>query len=136
MFLIENTCKHKWRGRYNEDTDLSLRVLKDGDCTIEFFFYLQGKIGTQLIKGGNTDEFYAVEDTEDAIFKGTSNKSEMLFRMHPDVTKNVWRYGRWHHAVNYLPFKDNRLKYKEGLKIPEGINEYGLKLIKEDYYWK
>ena len=134
--LIENTCKHKWRGRYNEDTDLSLRVLKDGDCTIEFFFYLQGKIGTQLIKGGNTDEFYAVEDTEDAIFKGTSNKSEMLFRMHPDVTKNVWRYGRWHHFVDYLPFKDNRLKYKEGLKIPEGINEYGLKLIKEDYYWK
>lgn len=134
--LIENSCKHKWRGRYNEDTDLSLRVLKDGDCTIEFFFFLQGKIGTQLMKGGNTDEFYAVEDTEDTILKGTSNKSEMLFRMHPDVTKNVWRYNRWHHFVDYLPFKDNRLIYKDGIEIPSGTNEYGLKLIKEDYYWK
>lgn len=134
--LIDNECKHQWRGRYNEDTDLSLRVLKDGDCTIEFFFYLQGKIGTQLIKGGNTDEFYAVEDTHDEIFKGTSNKSEMLFRMHPELTKNVWRYNRWHHFVDYSPFKDNKLIYKDGITIPEGINEYGLKLIKEDNYWK
>ncbi len=134
--LIDNACKHRWRGRYNEDTDLSLRVLKDGDCTIEFFFFLQGKIGTQLIKGGNTDEFYAVEDIEKDIFKGTSNKSEMLFRMHPEITKNVWRYNRWHHFVNYSSFRNNKLKYKEGLKIPSGINEYGLKLIKEDNFWK
>jgi len=27
--LIDNACRHRWRGRYNEDTDLSLRVLKD-----------------------------------------------------------------------------------------------------------
>ena len=34
--LISNNCKHRWRGRYNEDTDICLRVLKDGDCTIQF----------------------------------------------------------------------------------------------------
>jgi len=27
--LIDNKCPYKWRGKYNEDTDLSLRVLKD-----------------------------------------------------------------------------------------------------------
>ncbi|MCA6383101.1 MAG: hypothetical protein IM620_06435, partial [Cytophagales bacterium] len=33
--LIDNKCKHRWRLRYNEDTDICLRVLKDGDCTIQ-----------------------------------------------------------------------------------------------------
>src|SRR5690349_15643661 len=28
--LIKNDLPYRWRGRYNEDTDLSLRVLKDG----------------------------------------------------------------------------------------------------------
>jgi len=32
--LIENASGYKWRARYNEDTDLSLRVLKDGNCII------------------------------------------------------------------------------------------------------
>lgn len=34
--LIKNDILYRWRGRYNEDTDLSLRVLKDGYCTILF----------------------------------------------------------------------------------------------------
>ena len=34
MILLSNKTKHRWRGRYNEDTDLSLRILKDGDCTV------------------------------------------------------------------------------------------------------
>jgi hypothetical protein len=32
--LIRNDIPYRWRGRYNEDTDLSLRVLKDGWCTL------------------------------------------------------------------------------------------------------
>jgi hypothetical protein len=55
--LISNNCKHRWRGRYNEDTDICLRVLKDGDCTIQFNAFLQGKAATQTVKGGNTEEF-------------------------------------------------------------------------------
>jgi hypothetical protein len=102
--LIDNACRHRWRGRYNEDTDLSLRVLKDGDCTLQFNAFLQGKLGTQTLKGGNTAEFYARE--------GTWNKSAMLEAMHPDVTKTVWRYGRWHHEVDYRPFKDNTPKQR------------------------
>ena len=59
--LISNDCKHRWRGRYNEDTDICLRVLKDGDCTIQFNAFLQGKSATQTVKGGNTEEFYHKE---------------------------------------------------------------------------
>lgn len=35
--LIKNDLPYRWRGRYNEDTDLSLRVLKDGWCTFLFW---------------------------------------------------------------------------------------------------
>lgn len=135
--LIRNDCKHRWRGRYNEDTDICLRVLKDGDCTVQFNAFLQGKIATQTIKGGNTDEFYHKEfvESEEELEgkryneKGTINKSQMLADMHPDVAKVVWRYGRWHHYVDYTPFKKNKLKLKEGVTLPEGVNNYGMKLI-------
>ena len=48
----------------------------------------------------------------------------MLYDMHPDVTTVVWKYGRWHHHVNYEPFKGNVLKLKEGVVLPEGHNNY------------
>jgi len=127
--LIKNDCKYKWRGRYNEDTDLSLRVLKDGDCTIQFNAFLQGKAATQTLKGGNTDEFYAVEDQQDEVLHGTSNKSDMQLRLHPDVSKNVWKYGRWHHYVDYSPFKTNKLIMKSGLKFTDTVNNYGMEYI-------
>ena len=41
--LIQNDIPYRWRGKYNEDTDLSLRVLKDGYCTIQFNAFLQEK---------------------------------------------------------------------------------------------
>ena len=135
--LIRNDCKHRWRGRYNEDTDICLRVLKDGDCTVQFNAFLQGKVATQTIKGGNTAEFYHKEFVEDEQElegkryneKGTINKSQMLADMHPDVARVVWRYGRWHHYVDYTPFKKNKLQLKDGVVLPEGVNNYGMKLI-------
>ncbi len=39
--LIKNDIPYRWRGRYNEDTDLSIRALKDGWCTILFYAFLQ-----------------------------------------------------------------------------------------------
>jgi len=129
LLIDTNMEQYKWRGRYNEDTDLTLRVLKDGLCTCQFNAFLIGKAATQTTKGGNTDEFYAVEDQEDVVLHGTSNKSDMLKEMHPDVTNNVWKYGRWHHHVNYLLFKKNKSIMKKGLKLKDEINNYGLELI-------
>ena len=146
--LIENDCKHRWRGRYNEDTDICLRVLKDGDCTVQFNAFLQGKGAKQTLPGGNTEEFYHKEigyDNETGVaiqadetlqvkdrynVAGTVAKSQMLVDMHPDVAKMVFRYGRWHHHVNYEPFKKLPLIFKEGIDIPKGINNYGMRLIK------
>jgi hypothetical protein len=136
--LIDNKCKHRWRGRYNEDTDICLRVLKDGDCTVQFNAFMQGKAATQTVKGGNTDEFYHAEGVLDKSkwrdgqlnATGTVNKSQMLVDMHPDVAKVVWKYGRWHHYVDYSPFKKNKLRLKPGTTLPKGINNYGMKLVK------
>jgi hypothetical protein len=119
--LIENEIPYRWRGRYNEDTDLSLRVLKDGFCTVQFNAFLAGKVNTQKMSGGNTDEFYKHE--------GTMNKSQMLEDLHPDVARVVWKFNRWHHEVNYRQFKKNRLIRKQGVVVPKGVNEYGMKLI-------
>ena len=133
--LIDNNCKHRWRGRYNEDTDICLRVLKDGECKIQFNAFLQGKAATQTVKGGNTEEFYHKEGIEKNVWidgvnaEGTRNKSEMLVRMHPDVARMVWRYKRWHHYVDYSPFKKNELRYKKDIVLPKKSNEYGMKLV-------
>ena len=61
--LIWNAAPFRWRGRYNEDTDLSLRMLKAKWCTIQFNTFLQLKITAQDVKGGNTAEFYEKDGT-------------------------------------------------------------------------
>ena len=118
--LIQNNIPYRWRGRYNEDTDLSLRVLKDGHCTIQFNAFIQEKAQTQTLKGGNTEEFYAKE--------GTLPKSKMLADLHPDCAKVTWKFNRWHHHVDYRKFKRNPL-IKKDAPIPQGINNYGMKLV-------
>lgn len=120
--LIRNDVPFRWRCRYNEDTDLSLRMLKAGWCTVQFYAFLQQKITTQALRGGNTDAFYAAE--------GTLPKSKMLVDLHPDVARLVWRYGRWHHQVDYRPFHFNQLVRRPGVEVAEGVDEYGLHRIK------
>lgn len=126
--LIRNDVPFRWRGRYNEDTDLSLRMLKAGWCTVQFNALLQKKLTTQTIQGGNTQEFYSKE--------GTFPKSEMLERMHPDVARVCWRFNRWHHYVDYTPFKYNRLRKRQkphpDITISKGVNEYGMVLKKTE----
>lgn len=120
MLLIRNDIPYRWRGRYNEDTDLSLRVLKDNWCTVQFNIFLGSKVVTQSIKGGNTEEFYAYE--------GTIAKSQMLIDMHPDVSRLMYRFGREYHYVDYSVFKQ-KLKLKKEIKNKSN-NERGLMVIK------
>ena len=52
----------------------------------------------------------------------------MLVKLHPDIAKVVWRYGRWHHAVDFSQFKDRPLIRKKDLVIPKE-NPYKLKTV-------
>ena len=126
--LIRNDIPYRWRGRYNEDTDLSLRVLKDKWCTLQFNAFLCGKVTTQRMSGGNTEVFYKNE--------GTEPKSQMLVDMHPDVSKMVWRFNRCHHHVDYRKFKTNELKRIEGLTIPDRVNDNGMELVTKKKHTK
>jgi hypothetical protein len=118
--LIKNDIPFRWRGRYNEDVDLSLRVLKAGWCTVQFYAFLQNKANTQTFLGGNTEAFYSAE--------GTLPKSQMLVRAHPDVARVTWKFGRWHHQVDYGPFRGNRLVRRPGWE-PPAVNPYAFRRV-------
>jgi len=122
--LIQNNIPYRWRGRYNEDTDLSLRALKDGWCTALFNAFLAHKEVTMTMKGGNTESLYEIEN-------GRLLMAQSLQKQHPDVTKITRKWGRWQHSVDYRPFKGNRLIKKEGVVIPKGVNNYGMVLVKK-----
>lgn len=121
--LIRNDIPFRWRGRYNEDTDLSIRILKAGWCTVLFNAFLQKKITTGKMKGGNS-LIYS---------KGTRAKSQMLADMHPDIVKVVWRYNRWHHQADYNSFKWLKLKFKPGIEIKSGVDNFGMQLQEIPY---
>lgn len=120
--LIRNDIPYRWRGKYNEDTDLSLRALKDGWCIILFNAFLINKMATMTQKGGNTEELY--KDNERLLM------AQSLVEQHPDVAIITEKYGRPQHHVDYRVFMRNKLIKKQGINIPEGINNYGMKLIK------
>jgi hypothetical protein len=153
--LIDNDCPYRWRGRYNEDTILSLDVLKDVKknptheelnavnedgtvknskrdryATVEFITFLQDKLNTQTQKGGNTAEFYQKE--------GTAAKSAMLVEIHPDVAEVREMYDRDHHKVQYEVFRGNWLIRTEERKAElkarnwkplKDKNPYGMRLV-------
>ena len=123
MSLVNNELPYKWRGIYNDDTDICLRMLKDGYCTINFNAFSGDKDATMVTKGGNTP-IYLTGDLR-------SNFVDSLTEQHPDVVKKVWRFERWHHEVNYKPFEKNKLIKKQSLIIENKINNYRMKLINQ-----
>jgi len=98
-----------WRGSYNEDTDLSLRILKAGYPTMTFQNILCNKQATSSVKGGNNVIAY----TKDGFLK----KAEELYNNHKDVCKIIKKYNRIHHQVDYSSFKKIRLEENIGYKL-------------------
>lgn len=125
--LLDNSLKHRWRGRFNEDTNLSLDILKDGDCTVLLNAFSIGKAATMSMKGGNTEEIYKMKQS------GFDNRYEFakaLHDEHPDVVDITQKHGRWHHHVNYDKFATNKPIPKKDYVHKSGVNEYGMKLVK------
>jgi len=122
--LIQNDLPYRWRGRYNEDTDLCLRVLKDGWCTVLFVAFLANKQATMTMRGGNTDELYADD--------GRLRMAQSLQAQHPDVVTITRKWGRWQHQVNYRPYKANRPILRPGVVLPTAPNNYGMVLTRRE----
>lgn len=119
--LIKNDLPFRWRGKYNEDTDLSINVLKNGLCTILLNALLIDKTGTGRNRGGNED-----------IYNQTNKRkefAEQLVNFHPDIAKVSWKFNRWHHQVDYSVFNQKLIK-KHNIIFKDKVNNYGMKLIK------
>lgn len=119
--LIDNDLPNRWRGRYNEDTDLCLQVLADGLCTVLVNVFTIDKAQTMTMKGGNSDQLYK-ED-------GRTVMARSLERQWPYVVETKRRFGRAQHVV-----KDQWKRFDTPLIRRKDIdwdnletNEYGLK---------
>lgn len=119
--LIDNALEFRWRGRYNEDTDLSIRTLKAGYCTVLFMAFLARKAVTMQMKGGNTDELYQGD--------GRLLMAQSLQAQHPDIVTIKQKWGRWQHQVDYSGFKKNLLIKRPDYVPSNTPNEYGMKLV-------
>jgi hypothetical protein len=118
--LILNSLPNRWRGRYNEDTDLCLQVLADGWCTVLINAFLICKMQTMTMAGGNTSELYKGD--------GRLRMARSLERMWPGVVKTTRRWNRPQHVVAYAwEHFDTPLKRKAEVDFTTmKPNEYGL----------
>jgi len=94
--LVMNSIPNRWRGRYNEDTDMCLQVLADGWCTILLNAFCADKLPTMILSGGNSDELYAGD--------GRLAMARELERRWPGVVRVDRRYGRPQHVVDWKKF--------------------------------
>lgn len=104
---------------YNDDTDLCLRVLKDGWTTVLFNAFLIYKQTTMTVSGGMT-EYYNKTDKRLEFVKE-------LQEQHPDLVQLTQKWGRWHHHVDYSCFKQP-LRRRQGVEIPQRVNNFGMVL--------
>jgi hypothetical protein len=125
MILLSNAERDRigWRGRFNEDTDLSLRFLKRGDCTVLCNAFTGHKTATMKMKGGNTGEVYG--DTDER-----REYAESLKAQHPDVVTIRREYGRWHFSVDYRPFQSNRPQPRADAPPP---TDYAMRLRSREH---
>tara|TARA_B100000700_G_scaffold295437_1_gene358338 strand:- start:212 stop:1102 length:891 start_codon:yes stop_codon:yes gene_type:complete len=124
--LILNELPHRWRGRYNEDTDLCLQVLSDKWCIVQLNAFLIQKIATGVMKGGNATSLYKGD--------GRLKMSRSLERMWPNVVTTGRRFQRPQHVVRdaWRKFDTPLIRRKDIDFDNLKENEYGmiLKTIK------
>jgi hypothetical protein len=136
--LLDKRLEERWRGTYNEDTDLTLRVLSTKDlCTANFNAILSGKQTTGTMKGGNTTTIYEFgEDKEEnAKFTGLQKKFDELKENWGDIikfTNKKHKDGRPHHHISYTKLFKQPLILKEGIKREPKVNNYNMKLVKPE----
>jgi len=106
-----------WRGVYNEDTDLSLRILKLGLPTANVNCMNCDKLETGGSGGNN--EIYK----EDNNHSGKA-KSESLLEHHKDCVDMVMRYGRHHHKIKTEMFTNNKFERSKDYKESNYCFEY------------
>lgn len=121
--LLDNTLPFKWRGRYNEDTDLCLQVLTAGYCTALVRTFLCRKIGTMRMKGGNSSELYKGD--------GRLKMAQELHRNWQQFVTIDHRFGRPQHVVDWSRFKTQLILKPESERPIQRVKELTLTQIRD-----
>lgn len=103
--LIDNNLPFRWRGRYNEDTDLCLQALMKRYCTININAFLIKKKATMTCKGGNMEELYK----GNGRLKMARSLEEQWASV-PGLVKTTRKYGRAQHHVNWKRFTHSLIR--------------------------
>jgi hypothetical protein len=121
---LDQRLEERWRGRYNDDTDLSLRVLATGDLvTACFYSFVSGKLTSGRTKGGMADMY------KNHSHEGYWKKFEALKQTWGNLitfTNKRHADGRPHHHIEYTKHFLQKPVLKQGLEIPKKINEYNM----------
>ena len=123
VLLIDCSLPFRWRGRYNEDTDLCLQVLSAGLCTVLFNALMADKLGTGIAGGGNQTELYRDD--------GRLKMARSLERAWPHVVSVDRRFQRPQHVVrDHWAGFDQRLIRRTDIdwgSLP-AVDNYGMEL--------
>jgi hypothetical protein len=118
--LIKNDLPFRWRGRYNEDTDLCLQVLSGGWCTVLFNSFLIRKMPSMHMKGGNTAELYQGD--------GRLKMARSLERVWPGVVTTKRKFQRPQHCIKgSWRYFDTPLRLKPDADLSR--KDYGIQLV-------
>ncbi len=116
--LIRTDLEYRWRGRYNEDTDLCLQALAGGWCTVLVNAFLCNKQTTLTMKGGNMTDLYQGD--------GRLKMARSLEREWPLVVETRRRFNRPQHYI-----RDQWGKFDTQLKPKPGFDKHALKQVDE-----
>jgi hypothetical protein len=126
--LLDNRLTERWRGRYNDDTDLTLRVLSLGDiCTVNFNSLLSGKQTSGSMKGGMAEIY------DNHSHNGYQKKFDALKDNWPDLvtlTNKRHKDGRPHHHIEYTKHFTQQLVLKDGVDLQPKVDNYNMTLKK------
>ena len=92
-FLIDNSIPHAWRGRYNEDTDMTLQVLSAGLCSVLLNAFCIRTPTTMSQAGGQTDIYEG---------DGRLHMAQEMEKQWPGVVEVKRKFGRPQHHVKGL----------------------------------
>jgi len=120
--LVLNEIPYRWRGRYNEDTDLCLQALAGGWCTVLVNAFLALKQTTMKMRGGNSDELYRGD--------GRCHMARALERMWPKVVETKRRFRRPQHVIAYS-WRKFDTPLIPATDFPCAQDNYGLKLVQK-----
>jgi hypothetical protein len=120
--LVNNAIPHAWRGRYNDDTDLTLQVLAGGWCTLVVNAFMVDKMRTLTMKGGMNSVY---------LGDGRLKMARSLERVWPGVVTTIRRFKRPQHWVAHQwQHFDTPLQYRSDFdpRTLPAVDELGMTL--------